>query len=197
MENIDYNNIKIETKHLILRSLKKSDAKSITKYLQEKEISDNTMNIPHPYSLEDGYNFIKKSRAAKKKLLFSLDFGVYHKDLKEVIGVVSLMKIDLNNRHCESGSWIGKPFWGSGLIHEAKIEMYKFAFDKLKLNKIYSKVFSFNPRSFKHLEKLGFVRQGFYRKHIFRKGKFIDEYYYEMLKEEFKYKDLKEKLLKR
>jgi [ribosomal protein S5]-alanine N-acetyltransferase len=196
MGNINYNNIKIETKHLILRPLKKSDAVSITKYLQEKAISDNTMNIPYPYSLEDGYKFIKISKANKKRLLFTLDFGIYHKELKEVIGNVSLTKIDLKNKNCESGSWIGKPFWGSGLIHEAKIEMYKFAFDKLKLRKIYSKVFSFNPRSFKHLEKLGFVRQGLYRKHLFLNNKFIDECYYEMLKEEFKYKDLKEKLLK-
>lgn len=195
MENIDYNKIKLETKHLILRSLKKSDAVSITKYLQEKEISENTL-IPYPYSLEDGYSFVKKSKANKKKLLFNLDFGVYHKDLKEVIGVVSLMKIDLNNKNCESGSWIGKPFWGSRLIHEAKIEMYRFAFENLRLRKIYSKVFTYNPRSYKHLEKLGFVRQGLFRKHFCKKGKFIDEYYYEMLKEEFKYKDLKKKLLK-
>jgi len=195
MENIDYSKIKLETKHLILRSLKKSDALSITKYLQEKEISENTL-IPYPYSLEDGYSFVKKSRANKKKLLFNLEFGVYHKELKEVIGVVSLMKIDLKNKNCESGSWIGKPFWGSGLIHEAKIEMYRFAFEKLKLRKIYSKVFTYNPRSYKHLEKLGFVRQGLFRKHFCKKGKFIDEYYYEMLKEEFKYKDLKKKLLK-
>lgn len=195
MENIDYNKIKLETKHLILRSLKKSDALSITKYLQEKEISENTL-IPYPYSLEDGYSFVKKSKANKKKLLFNLEFGVYHKELKEVIGVVSLTRIDLNNKNCESGSWIGKPFWGSGLIHEAKIEMYKFAFENLRLRKIYSKVFTYNPRSYKHLEKLGFVRQGLFRKHFCKKGKFIDEYYYEMLKEEFKYKDLKEKLLK-
>ena len=195
MENIDYNKIKLETKHLILRSLKKSDALSITKYLQEKAISENTL-IPYPYSLEDGYSFVKKSRANKKKLLFNLEFGVYHKELKEVIGVVSLMKIDLKNKNCESGSWIGKPFWGSGLIHEAKIEMYKFAFENLRLRKIYSKVFTYNPRSYKHLEKLGFVRQGLFRKHFCKKGKFIDEYYYEMLKEEFKYKDLKKKLLK-
>ena len=195
MENIDYNKIKLETKHLILRSLKKSDALSITKYLQEKAISENTL-IPYPYSLEDGYSFVKKSRANKKKLLFNLEFGVYHKELKEVIGVVSLMKIDLKNKNCESGSWIGKPFWGSGLIHEAKIEMYRFAFENLRLRKIYSKVFTYNPRSYKHLEKLGFVRQGLFRKHFCKKGKFIDEYYYEMLKEEFKYKDLKKKLLK-
>ena len=195
MENIDYSKIKLETKHLILRSLKKSDALSITKYLQDKAISENTL-IPYPYSLEDGYSFVKKSRANKKKLLFNLEFGVYHKELKEVIGVVSLMKIDLKNKNCESGSWIGKPFWGSGLIHEAKIEMYRFAFENLRLRKIYSKVFTYNPRSYKHLEKLGFVRQGLFRKHFCKKGKFIDEYYYEMLKEEFKYKDLKKKLLK-
>lgn len=195
MEKTNYN-IKLETKNLILRALKKSDAPSITKYLQEKAISDNIPIIPFPYSLKDGYKFIEITRENRKKLLFSLDFGVYHKELKEIIGVVSLIKIDLKNKNCESGSWIGKPFWGTGLIYEAKIEMYKFAFEKLKLRKIYSKVFMSNTRSYKHLEKLGFVRQGIFRKHIIKNDKFVDEYYYEMLKEEFKYSLLKKNLLK-
>jgi [ribosomal protein S5]-alanine N-acetyltransferase len=187
-------NTKIETKNLILRPLKKTDAKSIRKYLQEKEISDNTMNIPYPYSLKDAECFINLTKKNLKKFMPNLELGVYHKQKKEVIGMVSLLKIDLTNNNAESGSWIGKPFWGSGLIHEAKIELYRFGFQKLKLRKIHSKVFSFNPRSFKHLEKLGFKRQGVFRQHVIKNKKYIDEYYYEMLKEEFEYNKLKKKL---
>lgn len=127
--------------------------------------------------------------------MFTLYFGIYHKKLKEVIGVVSLMKIDLKNKHCESGSWIGKPFRGTGLIYEAKLEMYRFAFEKLNLRKIYSKTIYYNKRSSKHLEKLGFVKQGVFREHILIKGKHIDVNYYELLKTEFKYNALEKKLL--
>jgi RimJ/RimL family protein N-acetyltransferase len=187
----------IETKHLILRPLKKGDEFALVKYLKDKEIYTNTAVIPYPYTLEDGKSYIKKSKNFKKDDLFTLDFALYHKDLKEVIGIVALIKVDLDNKNAESGSWIGKQFWGSGLIHEAKIEMYKFAFEKLKLVKIYSKVFDYNPRSFKHLEKLGFTRQGIFRKHFMKDKKLVDNYYYEMLKEEFNYKLLKEEINKK
>ena len=186
-------NIKIETKNLILRPLKKTDASSITKYLQEKKFNKNTTSIPYPYTLKDAEFFINLTKEKLKKEVPNLEIGVYHKQLKEVIGIVSLLKIDLDNNNAESGSWIGKPFWGSGLIHEAKIELYRFGFQKLKLRKIHSRVFSFNPRSFKHLEKLGFKRQGVFKQHHLKGKKYIDEYYYEMLKEEFDYKKLKKK----
>jgi [ribosomal protein S5]-alanine N-acetyltransferase len=191
----NYKNIKIETNNLILRPLRKTDAISITKYLQEKEISKNT-TIPYPYTLKDGEAFVKRSQTIDKNN-FKLKFGVYNKKLKEIIGIVSLLKIDLKHKNAESGSWIGKPFWGTGLIYEAKIEMYKYGFENIKLRKITSKVYEFNPRSYKHLEKLGFVKQGVFRKHTLINNKFYDNYYYEMLKEEFKYSQLKKKLLKK
>lgn len=45
--------LKIETERLILSPLKESDITLITEYLQEKIISDNTSNIPYPYSESD------------------------------------------------------------------------------------------------------------------------------------------------
>ncbi|WP_260440396.1 GNAT family N-acetyltransferase [Elizabethkingia anophelis] len=45
--------LKIETERLILSPLKESDIPLITEYLQEKIISDNTSNIPYPYSESD------------------------------------------------------------------------------------------------------------------------------------------------
>lgn len=190
----NFKKTKIETKNLILRPLRKTDAKSITKYLQEKVFNKNTTSIPYPYNIKHAEDFIKKSQTINNNN-FQLNFGVYNKKLKEVIGIVSLLKIVLKNKNAESGSWIGKPFWGTGLIHEAKIELYKYGFKDVNLVKIYSRVFEFNPRSFKHLEKLGFVRQGVFRKHSFINNKFVDNYYYELLKEDFKYNQLKKSLL--
>ena len=53
--------LKIETERLILSPLKESDIPLITEYLQEKIISDNTSNIPYPYSESDARTRIKMS----------------------------------------------------------------------------------------------------------------------------------------
>lgn len=75
MTEIDFNNLKIETPNLTLRPLKKSDATSITKYLQAKEISNNTLSFPYPYSLEEAYKFIKKQKKLKNYCLhYILEF---------------------------------------------------------------------------------------------------------------------------
>jgi len=186
-------NIKIETKNLILRPLRKTDAPSITKYLQEKVFSKNMPEIPFPYFLKDAENHISKKEHNLTKKTPTLEIALFHKQKKEVIGAVSLLNINFENNSAESGSWIGKPFWGSGLIHEAKIEFYKFVFQKLKLIRIFAEIYDYNPRSFKHLEKLGFKRQGVFRKNSRINNKYVNDYYYEMLKEEFDYKNLKKK----
>lgn len=51
--------LKIETERLILSPLEESDIPLITEYLQEKIISDNTSNIPHPYTESDAQIWIK------------------------------------------------------------------------------------------------------------------------------------------
>lgn len=187
----------LETENLILRPFKKEDRKDLVKnYNDSKVYSKNIPNFPYPYTLKDADTFIKKKKYSYKKKDVGIELAVFLKKENRVIGGVTLSHIDFKNKKCESGSYITKKYWGTGYIYEAKLELYKFAFKYLNLVRIYSNVFSYNPRSKKHLEKLGFIQEGYVRKDYFYKGKHHDMFSMGLLKEDFKYKELKKKLLK-
>ena len=65
--------------------------------------------------------------------------------------------------------------------------MLKFAFNKLKLHRIYAKLFESNIASKKVLEKVGFKLEGIAREHRYRYGKWHNELHYGILKREFSF----------
>ena len=185
-----------ETKRLIIRPFKKSDAISLVENYNDKVYSKNIPNIPFPYTLKDANSFISKTREKLKDKKPTIDLAVYLKSEKKVIGGITISNIDFKNKKAESGSLISKKYWGTGIIYEAKLELYNYVFKELKFNRLYSYVFSYNPRSKKHLEKLGFKQEGYLRKDYFHKNKFNDMYVMGLLKREFNYSELKKKLLR-
>ena len=60
---------------------------------------------------------------------------------------------------CELGYWIGKPFWGQGLIPEAAKELIRHAFQDLGMQKIWCGYYDGNENSRRVQEKLGFKYQ--------------------------------------
>ena len=68
---------------------------------------------------------------------------------------------DMTDREdeCELGYWIGKPFWGQGLIPEAARELLRYAFRELGMGAVWCGYYEGNERSKKVQEKLGFVYQ--------------------------------------
>ena len=58
---------------------------------------------------------------------------------------------------CELGYWIGKPFWGQGLIPEASRELIRHAFKDLGMRAVWCGYYDGNEKSKRVQEKLGFV----------------------------------------
>lgn len=102
--------------------------------------------------------------------------------------MISLMKIDYKNKNTEIGYWLGRKYWGKGIMKEAIKLILNFGFKKLKLVRIYARVMHPNISSAKLLEKSGFRYEGRMRKTILRRGKWMDELRYSILSNEFQLK---------
>jgi len=178
--------LKIEGKQINLRKLKRSDALSICQNANDRLIAKYT-RLPYPYKLDDAYNFIKKTHQNlnKKK---SFELGIELKENKEIIGVISLMKVDYDNKNAEIGYWLGKKYWGRKIMKEAIKLLLNFGFKKLNLIRIYAKIMHPNISSAKLLEKSGFQYEGRMRKTITKDGKWMDNLIYSILSSEFKLK---------
>jgi len=178
--------LKIKGKQINLRKLKKSDAFSIQRNAKDFEIARYT-TIPHPYTLKNAEDFIKLThlKINKKK---AFEYGIELKETRGIIGMIGLMNIDYNNKNAEVGYWLGKKYWGKGIMKEAIKLIINFGFKKLMLVRIYARVMHPNIASAKLLEKSGFEYEGTMRKSTFRNGNWMDNLNYSILCNEFKTK---------
>lgn len=94
-----------------------------------------------------------------------LVYKVIDTDTEEVIGHISLGKIDRKNKSARVGKvLVGKPTVRSKGIGQQMIkEILKVAFDKLHLHRVTLGVFDFNAPAIRCYEKAGFVKEGLHR----------------------------------
>src|ERR1035437_5382679 len=157
--------MKLETKRLILRKPKTSDWKDIVEGVGEYDVAKMLLKVPHPYHEKDAKSFIKKTLVNwRQKVIADYLFFIALKLEKKVIGSIGIHRIDKFSGTGTTGSWINKKYWRNGYMTEAKIVVNDFAFNKLKLRKLNSDVFTENKASNAIQAKMGYKLEGTRRK---------------------------------
>jgi len=161
----------------------KHDANELYNNAKDLEISKYT-TLPYPYKLNHAEEFIIESN---KKILKkeNYELGIELLKTRTIIGMMSLIDLDYDNKNSEIGYWLGKKYWRKKLAKEAIKLILNYGFNELKLERIYARVMSPNISSAKLLESVGFIYEGRSRKASFRKGKWMDDLRYGLLREEF------------
>ncbi len=77
-----------------------------------------------------------------------------------VLGVTGLTEIARRDRRATVGSWLGRPYWGSGVNGEAKALVAALAFRRLGMERLTAWANTRNGRSQRALERVGFRREG-------------------------------------
>ena len=104
----------------------------------------------------------------------------------EPIGSIYLRDIDHKNKKCEYGIFIGEESnCGKGFGKMASKLVIDYAFNELKLNKIFLRVFSTNIRAIKCYEKIGFKHEGLFREDVIIDGKPYDIIYMAILRKDW------------
>ena len=139
------------TKRLILRSWREEDAQDLYRYASDPEIGPPAGWPPHT-SVENSLHIIQTVLSTPET------YAVCQKESGRPIGSIGFHRNDLaeDDDEYELGYWIGKPFWGQGLIPEAAREMLRYAFEDLKMNRIWCGYYDGNDKSRKVMDKLGF-----------------------------------------
>jgi RimJ/RimL family protein N-acetyltransferase len=163
----------LETERLLLRPLTLDDAATVARLAGSREIADTTVSVPHPYSEEQARAWIAavtgKSGAGK-----AVVFGVVTREDARLIGAVGLREIDVEHSQAEMGFWVGVQSWGRGYATEAARRVVRYAFEELKLNRVYAHHMVRNPASGRVVEKLGMKREGLLRQRVRKWGVFED-----------------------
>lgn len=181
--------MKFETERLILRKPKLSDWKDVVEGVSELEVSKYLATVPMPYKKKDALAWINRTiKKWNKKKKGGYSFVIELKSEKKVIGATSIENINYRNNTASAGSWINKRYWRKGYITEAKIPIFDFAFDKLKLRRIETQVFKHNKSSNAMVRNFGFKLEGIKRKGVVceANGKIYDENIYGLLRSDWK-----------
>lgn len=105
----------------------------------------------------------------------------------EGVAVGNINVFDCNRRTgtFKYGLGIAREHWGKGYGKEAIKIILKYYFMELAYQKVTVYIYSFNERSMKLHESLGFCKEGVIRRMIYTNGKYYDEVIYGMTREEF------------
>ena len=146
-----------QTKRLLLRAWKESDAEALYKYARNPNVGPIAGWPPHT-SVENSREIINAVLSAPGT------YAVVLKETGEAVGSVGIMtarseihSVKIADNECEIGYWIGEPYWGQGLIPEAVNELLRYAFEDLGRTTVWCGYYDGNENSKRVQEKCGFV----------------------------------------
>jgi len=164
----------LQLKTCTLRSWRLSDAESLVKYANNRNIWLNLRDrFPHPYTPRDALAFFDSILGKEPETVFAIDVG------GEAIGGVGFaLQKDVDRVSAELGYWIAEPFWGRGIATEVVKVMTSYALERHQLTRVFGMPFSRNVASCRVLEKAGYVFEGSLRRSAIKDGVIVDQCLY-------------------
>lgn len=164
---------KIQTKHINMGWYDWVNRSDIVNVLNEP---------PYRYTKKQLKKYIKNSNNKNTKM-----FAVIDKKKNKYFGNIRLTNISKNNCFCNYGRLIGVKDYkkkGYGAIMLYKI--CEYAFNILKLNKVFTYVYTDNKDSISSNKKFGMRKEGVLKNHFFKNGKFKDVIIFSFFSKDFK-----------
>lgn len=141
----------LETARLVLRAPRLEDAQAVASLANDRRIAENTVRMPHPYTVADARAFIEAAGEGKGELHFVLTSR--HGG---VLGSAGM----LGGETPEIGHWLGAAYWGCGYATEAARALIDYAFEHSDCTALQAGARVTNPASRRVLEKCGFQWTG-------------------------------------
>ena len=162
-----------------LRPLTESDIESFVYYANNPKIAKNLTNrFPHPYTLENGKEFLSMIEESDPPNVLTIDIE------GRSVGAIGIHpQSDIQCKNAEMGYWLAEPFWGKGIVTNAVIQMVEYGFKNWDIDRIFARPFGPNIGSQKVLEKAGFTLEARFEKTLFKNGEYLDELVYAVRRE--------------
>lgn len=170
---------RLRTERLVLRPLREADASAIFAIRSDIKVMRYASSLPLT-SLDQATAFIERD-AAGMAAGETLRLGLERLDDDALIGTCILFHFNAQCRRAEIGYELRHDAWGRGYMHEALVELLRYAFCDLALNRIEADIDPRNAASAKSLERLGFAREGLLRQRWIVDGEVSDSALYGLL----------------
>ena len=170
----------LETERLVLRNIRHSDKQEMF----EIRSNETTMQyIPRPLAKtpEDALAIIDMIMGFTERNE-RINWTITEKGVDKLIGVVGYVKINPDARRAEVGYVMHHNYHGKGYGSEALKAVLDYGFNVMNLHSVEAIIRPDNTASKAMVQKLGFVKEAYFRDYVFHNDRFWDEEVYSLLR---------------
>ncbi len=173
----------IETRQLVLREIKPSDAKDIFRFMSDEDTVKNNLIAPHKQIAEtDKLIKLLKKHYDKRK---DIRWGITIKGGDTIIGTIGYFNFHAQEFQAEIGVLLDKQYWRGGIMTEALVAVVTFGFKNMAFNRINVFIWPDNLPAIGLAKKVGFREEGLLKECKFLNDRFYDLGIYSMLKKDY------------
>jgi ribosomal-protein-alanine N-acetyltransferase len=166
----------------IIREKQESDIENFFAYYSNPEVNRFIL-CQIPQTIEEARTELFYWRNS-----FYRNDGVYlaiaDKKDDRMVGSIGLTSHNPYQKRIELSYDLSPEYWRRGITSRAIDKMTQYAFDELKINRIEASVSIYNEPSKILLLKKGFTLEGTLRQHRYHLGRFVDVYFFSLLKDD-------------
>ena len=141
----------LETTRLKLRAPCRGDVKAIVRLAKDRRVAENTVRVPHPYTVDDAEQFVAAVNRQDGEATFMIVLDG---------APIGACGVEAREGGAEIGFWLGRHQWGRGYATEAARAVIDHAFGVLGHDALQAGARVSNPASRRVLEKCGFQWTG-------------------------------------
>lgn len=172
----------LTTGRLLLRPIRGDDAAALFMVRSDPRVSEQYGQEPDR-SVEDTARWIRNTLDGFSKRE-SMTWALIPIGDDAAIGECCLWKFGPDHRCAELGYELHAAHWHRGLMTEALSAVLAYGFNEMELHRIEANPLAYNAASQRVLLRLGFRHEGTLRQRIPFRGRFEDQAYYGLLRDE-------------
>lgn len=168
---------------MTIRKLEEKDLAGMLEWMHDEEVTRYLQADFASMTQDAARSFIEDARKQDKHST-AWHFAIVDDD-DEYMGTISLKNIDHTSKNAEYAIVTSKRAHGKGFARKASEDILAVGFNELGLERIYLCVTTDNVPANKLYQKLGFIEEGVWRKHLFINAAYHDLRWYGLLKEDY------------
>lgn len=175
---------KLETKRIILRQFEIEDAQGMFDNWASDEEVTKYLSWPAHENIDISKEYIK-SIITEYEEVNTYHWGIEIKEIKQVIGGISVVRRNDNVESVHIGYSIGSKWWNKGITSEALSAVIDYLMKEVKVNRIECRHDTRNPYSGGVMKKCGLQYEGTLRESDINNQGIGDTAWYALLRRDY------------
>ncbi|MEO7909583.1 MAG: GNAT family protein [Roseiflexaceae bacterium] len=173
----------LETERFLLRAVTLDDVADMFRVMSDPQVTRYFGMLPMatPAQAQERVQAIQAAFQEQN----GVRWAIADRASGQLVGTCGFWRLIKPHDRAEIGYELAQDWWGQGVMTEALDVMLQFGFTRMGLHSVEAQIHPANTGSRRVLEKLGFIREGYFRENYLDlvEGRFTDTAVYSLLKE--------------